>query len=580
MKSNYVKILIPLVCLLLTSHNAYSNDDEKDLQLQKVLLNEYSSCSDQYEINDSEAHYITSSLLLSGDAFFSKGDMIISSTNAKAIVDSFDLSSNTLIYYQTAKTGFKSFSPGEKLVGKGVNVSSVEKFILDFGVPCADLVVSIEENPEQMMFVFADSDEAVKAELAAQEMMAEIETEMARQASLDAFRQKLANEKAAAAASTAAYLDKLLFQELAAFEAQLEAELAAQEMMAEIETEMARQASLDAFRQKLADEKAAAAASTAAYLDKLLFQELAAFEAQLEAELAAQEMMAEIRIEMLRQAALDAFQQKLAVDKASAAKSTAAYQSKRSNDERIAALIADLSLEQELAAFEAQLEAELAAQEMMAEIETEMARQASLDAFRQKLADEKAAAAASTAAYLDKLLFQELAAFEAQLEAELAAQEMMAEIETETARQASLDVFRQKLADEKAAAAASTAAYQAKIAYDLRVTKIMDDLIVQLDELGITDDYKSTIVDELINEAIKKLEDEKFIGTISGEIVTVALHDFCKVNLGLSDRNIELFKKALEGGYLGNVGPQVTNGTEFSSNRWDDYIDCVGSKRI
>ncbi|MDP0595441.1 MAG: hypothetical protein MUQ19_01945, partial [Candidatus Thioglobus sp.] len=140
--------------------------------------------------------------------------------------------------------------------------------------------------------------------------------------------------------------------------------------------------------------------------------------------------------------------------------------------------------------------------------------------------------------------------------------------------------FLQKLADEKAAAAASTAAYQAKLAYDMRVTKIMDDLIVQLDELGIVDDYKLTIKDELIKEATEKLEDEKFIGTISGEIVTVAIHDFCKVNLGLSDSNIALFKKALEGGYLGNVGPQVTNGTEFSSNRWHDYIECVGSKRI
>jgi hypothetical protein len=157
---------------------------------------------------------------------------------------------------------------------------------------------------------------------------------------------------------------------------------------------------------------------------------------------------------------------------------------------------------------------------------------------------------------------------------------MMAEIETEMARQAALDAFLQKLADEKAAAAASTAAYQSKIAYDERVTKIMDDLITQLDVLGIVDDYKSTIMDELINEATEKLEDEKFIGAISGEIVTVAIHDFCKVNLGLSDSNIELFKKALEGGYLGNVGPQVTNGTEFTSNRWNKYIDCVGSKRI
>ena len=78
------------------------------------------------------------------------------------------------------------------------------------------------------MFIFADSDEAIKAKLAAQEMMAEIEAEMARQAALEAFQAKLADEKAAAAASTAAYQDSLLEEELAVFEAQLEAELAAQ----------------------------------------------------------------------------------------------------------------------------------------------------------------------------------------------------------------------------------------------------------------------------------------------------------------------------------------------------------------
>jgi len=233
-------------------------------------------------------------------------------------------------------------------------------------------------------------------------------------------------------------------------------------------------------------------------------------------------------------------------------------------------------LDAELAVFEAELLTKLAFQEK----EAEMARKAALDAFQAKLAADKAAAAASTAAYQDSLLEAELAAFEAQLEAELAAQEMMAEIEAEMARKAALDAFQAKLAADKAAAAASTAVYQAKLAYDLRLTKIMDDLNSQLDVLGITDNYKLTILDELINEATEKLEDEKFIGTISGEIVTVAIHDFCKVNLGLSDSNIELFRKALEGGYLGNVGPQVKNGTEFTSNRWDDYIDCVGSKRI
>jgi hypothetical protein len=32
----------------------------------------------------------------------------------------------------------------------------------------------------------------------------------------------------------------------------------------------------------------------------------------------------------------------------------------------------------------------------------------------------------------------------------------------------------------------------------------------------------------LIKEATAKLEEEAFVGTISGEIVTEAIHDFCK----------------------------------------------------
>jgi len=558
MKNNLISILIKLVCLLLLSFNVHSSDDINDSLIEEanniMLMDEYSPCTDQYEINDSKTNDVTSSLLLSGDSFFAQGDMIISSTNVRAIVDSYDSSTNKLIYFQTAETGFKSFSLGEKLVGKGESVSIIKEFILDFGVPCSDLIVSIEEIPEKMIFIFAESDEAIKAELAAQEMMAEIEAEMARQAALDTFQAKLAADKAAAAASTAAYQDSLLDAEFAALEAQIQAEAAAAEMMAEIEREMA----LAAFLQKLADDKAAAAGSTAAYQDSLLDAEFAALEAQIQAEADAAEMMAEIEREM----ALAAFLQKLADDKAAAAGSTAAYQ--------------DSLLDAEFAALEAQIQAEADAAEMMAEIEREMA----LAAFLQKLADDKAAAAGSTAAYQDSLLEAEFAALEAQIKAELAAQEMMAEIEAEMVREIALAGFLQKLANEKAAALASTAAYQAQLAYEMRVTKIMDDLIVQLDELDITDDYKSTIKDELIKEATEKLEDEKFIGTISGEIVTVAIHDFCKVNLGLSDSNIELFKKALEGGYLGNVGPQVTNGTEFSANRWNDYIDCVGSKRI
>jgi len=386
--------------ILSISTSSHSGGDEISVleeELDMILMKD--PCFDQLESDIDEDSNLTSVMIIKGKALFSKGDEIMSSSNAKAVVDSYDAVTNQLTYYQTAQTGFRSFSIGDKLVGKGSNVVTIEEFVLDFVVPCSDLVVSIEEDPEQMIFVFADSEAAIQAKQAAAEMMAEIIEEMKRQAALEAFLQKLEDEKAAAA------------------------------------------------------------------------------------------------------------------------KSTAAYQSKLAREAEIAARMQQLEIERELALFEAQLEAELAAQEMMAEIEEEMARAAALEAFLQKLEDEKAAAAKSTAAY------------------------------------------------------------QAKVAYEKRVTKIKDDLLDQLDEFNVSGEYKSSISDELIKEATAKLEEEEFVGTISGEIVTEAIHDYCKVNLGLTESNIELFKKALAGGYLGNVGPQVTYGTEFTANRWQKYIDCVGSKR-
>ena len=377
-----------LLLVFFFSNAGYAGGDDISVlqeELDMVLMDEYNPCFDQLESDMNDDSHITSVLKLSGVGGFNQGDEIMSSSNVKAIVESYDSVTNQLTYYQTAKTGFRSFSIGEKLVGKGSDVLTIEEFVLDFVVPCSDLIVSIEEDPEQMIFVFADSEAAIMAKLAAKEMMAEIKEEMARAAALKAFQDKLAADKAAAAAATAAYRDALLEAELAAFEAQLEAELAAKEMMAEIKEEMARAAALKAFLQKLEEEKAAAASSTAAY--------------------------------------------------------------------------------------------------------------------------------------------------------------------------------------------------QAKLAYETRVTKIMDDLLVELDEFNLSGVYKSTISDELIKEATAKLEQETFVGTISGEIVTEAIHDFCKVNLGLSESNIKLFKKALAGEYLGNVGPEVKYGTEFTANRWQKYIDCVGSKR-
>ncbi len=219
-------------------------------------------------------------------------------------------------------------------------------------------------------------------------------------------------------------------------------------------------------------------------------------------------------------------------------------------------------LDAELAAYEADLLAKLALQEK----EVEMARQAALEAFQQKLADEKAAAAKSTAAYQSKVandakvaaliadlsLAKELAAFEAQLAAELASQEMMAEIEAEMARQAALEAFQQKIADEKAAAAKSTAAYQARIASEAIEAEI--------------DEFEAQLMEELLEESTG------IELTITGET-----HNLCRSTLGLSEINIQLYNKALLGGYLGSIGPQVENGTEFSSTRWDNYISCISS---
>ncbi len=76
-------------------------------------------------------------------------------------------------------------------------------------------------------------------------------------------------------------------------------------------------------------------------------------------------------------------------------------------------------------------------------------------------------------------LDEELAAFEAELAAGLAAQELQSEIEDEMARQAALEAFQQKLEDEKAAAAASTAAYQSKLARDAAIAARMEELAVR-----------------------------------------------------------------------------------------------------
>jgi len=403
MKNYLVHNLIKFFFLFFISITIHAVGNESDSllmeSLDEVLIEEYKPCSDQSDINSLEVNTISSLMIVSEGSFFTEGEVITSSSGVQAIVDSYDVETQKLTYHQDASTGFETFLLNETIISSSSELATVKEFIIDLTIPCSELIVSIEEEPQQMIFTPKKSAEEAKAT----------------------------------------------------------ADIAAQEIMAEIEQELAREAALEAFQKKLAEERAAAAASTAAYQSKLAY------------------------------------------------------------DAMVEELMEALAIEQEIAAFEAKLAADLAAQEMMAEIEQELAREAALEAFQKKLAEERAAAVASTAAY------------------------------------------------------------QAKVAYDARVAKIKEDLVRQLEEVVEPDDYKSHLVEELIAQATAKLEEEKFIGAISGEIVTVAIHEFCKDTLNLSDSNIALFKKALAGGYLGNVGPQVKHGTEFTANRWDKYITCVGS---
>jgi len=182
------------------------------------------------------------------------------------------------------------------------------------------------------------------------------------------------------------------------------------------------------------------------------------------------------------------------------------------------------NLDEELASFEAQLAEDLA-------------NQAALEAFQQKLAKEKAAAARSTEIYQARVQQEQMIKDrQAQLALERELAEFEAQLEEELANQTALAEFQAKLEAEKAAAAASTAAYQAKVA-----------------------------------------EEKAAAAELAAFKAELASHEECKAALNLSDSNIALFKTALAAGNLFSVGPQITAGTEFTANRWDDYASCIGA---
>ena len=210
MKDTFFKKLIKFFFLLFLTLNVFSGGNEGDSllmeTLDEVLIEEYKPCSDQSDINSFEVSTISSLMIVSEGSFFTEGEVIISSSGVQAIVDSYDVETQKLTYYQDASTGFKTFLLNETITGSSSELATVKEFIVDLTIPCSELIVSIEEEPQQLIFTSKESAEEAKASATstAAEMMAEIEEELARKAALEAFQKKLAEERAAAAASTAA----------------------------------------------------------------------------------------------------------------------------------------------------------------------------------------------------------------------------------------------------------------------------------------------------------------------------------------------------------------------------------------
>ena len=417
MKDTFFKKLIKFLCLLLLALNVFSGGNESDSllmeSLDEVLIEEYKPCSDQSDISSLEVNTISSLMIVSENSLFTEGEVITSASGVQAIVDSHDVKTQKLTYHQDAHTGFETFLLNEKITGSSSGIAIVKEFIIDLTIPCSELIVSIEEEPQQMIFTPKKSAEEAKAtaELAAQEMMAEIlaEEELAKR--LAEFQAKVEADKAAAARSTAIYQARQQQEQMIKDrQAQLALERELSSFESQLAEDLANQAALAAFQQKLAEEKAAAAASTAAYQSQLEYDaqvaelmdalqrelEIEAFEAQLKAELAAQEMMAEILAEEELAKRLAEFQAKVEAEKAAAARSTEIYQARQQQEQMIKDRQAQLALARELDEFEAKLEKELAFDEWYANyLENKAAEEAlekELDAFEAQLAAELAAA--------------------------------------------------------------------------------------------------------------------------------------------------------------------------------------------
>ena len=139
MKDTFFKKFIKFLCPLLLALNAFSGGAESDSllleSLDEVLIEEYKPCSDQLDFNSLEVNTISSLMVVSEGSFFTEGEVITSSSGVQAIVDSYDVETQKLIYHQNASTGFETFLLNETITGSSSEIATVKEFIIDLTIP-------------------------------------------------------------------------------------------------------------------------------------------------------------------------------------------------------------------------------------------------------------------------------------------------------------------------------------------------------------------------------------------------------------------------------------------------------------
>lgn len=156
--------LIKFLCVLLLASNVVAGGDDRDSgpveSLDEVLVvddRDSGSAATLDEVvafdpctDDSEADTMYTSLILSSDSGFVGGEIISAESGTQAIVASYDDETHTLIYFQTAETGYGSFAEDDAITGALSGVGTVEEVVVEAAMPCGEKMVSIDEEALEM----------------------------------------------------------------------------------------------------------------------------------------------------------------------------------------------------------------------------------------------------------------------------------------------------------------------------------------------------------------------------------------------------------------------------------------------